>query len=548
MSMIGTVLMAITALASPALSSSMPRQGPPSGWVPMGSADPMAPLAFTFMMKHNNLANLEKLFWEVSDPTHPNYAQYLSVEDIATIIQPPEIAMDTVLDWLQRTKHHVTKVDVATVSKDYLRAHMTVEAANELFETKFCRYENSKASAIVRICPGATYHLPSSVRASVDYISGLTHLHQPRAALKRVGDRNVSSDGLNDPTNVKKLYNVPPTLKPTAANNSVAVAGFLGQYFSPDDVSAFITKYDPTLPGSGKIAKVVGPNTPTSPGDEASLDTQYIVAMSNGVTSWFWSDDAPNPINNQEPWLDFLAEVANTTQVPWVFSISYGEGESTWPVDYLNRINVEFMKLGLRGVSVLISSGDNGAGCNKGKFDPNFPASSPYVTAVGGTEGVSITPEKVWPEGSGGFSNTFARPTYQVAAVQQYLETAKSSLPDSALWNQTGRAFPDVSAPADNVPICLGGFCGLPVAGTSCAAPIFSGIISLINDVRLQNGKKPLGFLNPILYANAGALNDVSSGSNPGGGCDFKGFPSAIGWDAASGLGTPNYAKLVQLP
>jgi len=546
--------MVVTALASTASSKfSMTMQGPHSGWVPMGPADPTAPLAFTFMLKHSNLASLEKTFWEVSDPTHPNYAKYLSVEEIAMMIQPSEIAMDTVWGWLQRAKHIITKVDVATVSKDYIRAHMTVEAASEFFATKFCRYEHSKAPAIVRICPGATYHLPSSVVESVDYISGLTHLHRPRTALKRVLDRNVSSSGQNDPATVKKLYNVPPALKPTAANNSVVVAGFLRQYFSPNDVSAFITKYDPTNPGSRNIAKVVGPNNASKPGTEASLDTQYIVAMSNGVPAWFWSDDAPNPINNQEPWLDFLAEVANTTQVPWVFSISYGEGESTWPVDYRNRINVEFMKLGLRGVSVLISSGDNGAGCdNNGKFDPNFPASSPYVTAVGGTDGISA-PEKVWPEGSGGFSNTFARPSYQVAAVQQYLETAKSSLPDSALWNQTGRAFPDVSAPANHVPICISidnlpSECGIPVAGTSCAAPIFSGIISLINDVRLQNGKQPLGFLNPILYANAGALNDVSLGSNPGGGCDDQGFPSAIGWDAASGLGTPNYAKLVQLP
>jgi len=99
----------------------------------------------------------------------------------------------------------------------------------------------------------------------------------------------------------------------------------------------------------------------------------------------------------------------------------------------------------------------------------------------------------------GGFSNYFNRPSYQTQAVSNYLKTMVSKLPDQSKWNSTGRAYPDVAAQAINF-IIVQDLIPLPgVAGTSCAAPTFSGVVSLLNDLRLQNGKPPLGFLNPLL-------------------------------------------------
>merc|ERR1712176_1565755 len=80
------------------------------------------------------------------------------------------------------------------------------------------------------------------------------------------------------------------------------------------------------------------------------------------------------------------------------------------------------------------------------------------------------------------------------------------------------------------------------VSGTSCAAPTAAGVIGLLNDVRLQAGKPPLGFLNPFIYQNAAAFNDCTSGKNNAG--SGAGFTAIKGWDAASGVGTPDYAKL----
>ncbi|KAI0085907.1 peptidase S8/S53 domain-containing protein, partial [Irpex rosettiformis] len=78
--------------------------------------------------------------------------------------------------------------------------------------------------------------------------------------------------------------------------------------------------------------------------------------------------------------------------------------------------------------------------------------------------------------------------------------------------------------------------------GTSCSSPIFASVISLINDQLIAAGKSPLGFLNPFLYANPSAFNDVTSGSNPG--CNTNGFKATSGWDPVTGLGTPNFAGL----
>lgn len=73
-------------------------------------------------------------------------------------------------------------------------------------------------------------------------------------------------------------------------------------------------------------------------------------------------------------------------------------------------------------------------------------------------------------------------------------------LPPYSYWNTTGRAYPDVSALSANYVIVTNLIPVPGVAGTSCAAPVFSGVMALLNDLRLQNGKSPLGFLNPLLY------------------------------------------------
>merc|ERR1719238_2667949 len=175
------------------------------------------------------------------------------------------------------------------------------------------------------------------------------------------------------------------------------------------------------------------------------------------------------------------------------------------------------------GISILFASGDQGVcgreGCGvfKKKFHPDFPGASPYVTAVGGTDFATksvVGPEKAWSSGGGGFSDTFGVPSYQAAAVAAYLSNA--TLPPQSMWNASGRGY-----------------------------PVVAGVFARLNGLRLSAGKSPMGFLNPFIYKNPGGFQDVTLGSNPEHG--KYGFPAIAGWDAATGMGTPDYEALSKL-
>jgi len=327
-------------------------------------------------------------------------------------------------------------------------------------------------------------------------------------------------------------------------NNQQSVTGFLDQYFSTSDLSQFENSYAPYI--SGQQANIYGPNDQSNPGIEASLDIQYVMAMGADVNSTFWSTNGQQPFNPEnEPFLAFLYAVGNDSKPPQVFSMSYGDYEDTVNFGYAVRVNTEFQKAGVRGITILASSGDGGvAGAQPTscvKFIPTFPAASPYVTAVGGT--TSSSPEVAASFSGGGFSNYWARPTYQTQVVTNYFNIAKG-LPDSSRYNHTGAGFPDVSAQGIDFAVVYNGI-SVGVSGTSCSSPTFAGIVALLNDIRLQAGKSTLGYLNILFYSNPQVFNDITSGNNPG--CGTQGFPCAAGWDPVTGLGTPNFQALSAL-
>jgi len=218
------------------------------------------------------------------------------------------------------------------------------------------------------------------------------------------------------------------------------------------------------------------------------------------------------------------------------------------------------LRAGARGVSVLFASGDAGVGdgnpdpntqgCfsndgkNATKFLPFFPASCPYVTAVGAT--IGIAPEVAVYEwfSSGGFSDYFSRPAYQEKAARDYLDSLPKGTYGS-LFNADGRAFPDVAAQGQYFKTFFNGTDWL-ATGTSASSPAFAGIVALLNDVRLKAKLPPLGFLNPFIYSKGfKGLNDITIGHNAG--CGTQGFNATKGWDPVSGLGTPDFIKLKEL-
>jgi tripeptidyl-peptidase-1 len=262
--------------------------------------------------------------------------------------------------------------------------------------------------------------------------------------------------------------------------------------------------------------------------------------------------------NAQYSLLDWTNQITGLADSPLVHSVSYGNDEAQQTsAEYMQTCNTAFMKAGTLGLSILFASGDQGVcgreGCGvlKTKFHPDFPGGSPYITAVGGTDFVTksvIGDEKAWNDGGGGFSDTFDIPDYQKTQVAAYLADPSADLPNADWWNAKGRAYPDIAALAGQVnPYCIaanGRFEG--VAGTSAACPVAAGIFAKLNGLRLAKGNAPLGFLNPFIYQNGGAFNDVTQGKITGN-AKGNGFTAIKGWDAATGFGTPNYAALAKL-
>lgn len=253
--------------------------------------------------------------------------------------------------------------------------------------------------------------------------------------------------------------------------------------------------------------------------------------------------------NDNEPYLEYLDYLLSREHLPNVISTSYGENEQTVPWRYRIAVCEKFKELGARGVSVIFASGDSGPGwsClsndgrNQTKFMPQFPATCPWVTSVGGT--VHVNPEQAVDFSSGGFSDTWSQPLYQRATISRYLrDNRKLWQPFAKYFNPRGRAFPDVAAQADNYRVFLEGEQFL-IDGTSASAPVFAALIALVNDNRLSQGKKPLGFLNPLLYKHPEAFTDITKGRSEG--CNglawgepIAGNPRIVpgaGWDAVKG-------------
>jgi len=371
---------------------------------------------------------------------------------------------------------------------------------------------------------------------------------------------------------------------------SVGVIEFQAENFAPADSDSFGTGVNEKIQDV-PANQIIGPNDPTNPQIEASLDIEMTQSINLGASQWFW-------LENGNGWLyQFGVHMVGTTDIPQVASISYGwwEGDQCTidpdecqqlgvdSTGYVKLVNFEFQKIGLRGTSLLSASGDSGA---NGRTDPTctdpqlraaFPGSSPYITAVGATELVSTTdlpnPPPICAStgldcvsggteqavsyaissfaSGGGFSAIAPMPSYQSDAVNAYWNSGVA-LPPASYFNATGRGFPDIAALGHNVIIVSGG-APQAVGGTSCSSPICAGIFSLLNVAQIEVTGKPFGFLNPFIYqmyaAEPTVFTDITVGDNKctEQGCSpsCEGFLCAKGWDPVTGLGTPNFAKML---
>lgn len=522
------------------------------GWEKLDRLSPTEDVLLTFALKQRNLESLERIFWEVSDPRSEEYGHHLSLANLTRLIEPSDETLSTVQSWL--SQHGVTTGECSsTRTKDFMTCRVSVGTAEALLNgALFYRFKHSKlAKPVIRSVE--LYSVPRSIASHVDFVGGVLRFPAvngpsiPRVADQDFLDNMLTRDQIHIgvfPSVLRERYNLSDTVG-SHPDNRQSVAQFLEQYYSPTDLREFFYLFGSTFKHLENMTKEIGPDSGRS-GIEASLDTQYIMSLGAMVPTWFWSTGGRH--ESQEPFLEWLVGISNHSVVPWVHSVSYSDNEDTLDVAYMNRINVEFQKAAVRGLSFLFASGDNGAGCKKQKFRPMFPSSSPYVTTVGGTafnDPFTVSGEYGYEISGGGFSNIFPQPSYQTDVVEQYLKSGPN-IPPSSYFNSGGRGFPDISAVCNHFWV-VNNMVPVPgVLGTSASTPTVAGIISLLNDARLHNKKSALGFLNPFLYQNAASLYDVTTGHNEGCLSYDTGFYATTGWDPVTGSGSPNFPALLK--
>ncbi len=393
-------------------------------------------------------------------------------------------------------------------------------------------------ASIFRTRQGAL-HIPAALH---DVVEGVFGFDQRQSAKYnyRVTPHATPSPGFT-PGQVAAAYNFP---KATGAGQTIALIE-LGGGYNGQDLQAYWQQMDVPPVSVVDIGVDGASNAPTGdpsgPDGEVVLDIQVAGAVAPGakIAVYF----APN---TDQGFLNAIITAVHDQQhKPSVISISWGAAEKEWTAQSMNAFNSAFHDAALLGITVLAAAGDNGSsdGEPSGKH-VDFPASSPWVLACGGTRlhasnGV-IQSETVWNDGTnggatgGGISGFFPRPSYQ-SAITMPAAPAGSAQPN-------GRGVPDIAAVADpetGYLVLVDGEQSV-VGGTSAVAPLWAGLLAICN----QELGKSVGWLHPTLYAAAAtknkALHDIKQGNNGA-------YSANSGWDCCTGLGTPNGLALLDL-
>jgi kumamolisin len=421
----------------------------------------------------------------------------------------------------------VTSVDRAMRT---VRLAGTIEAMQRAFDVELGAYRSDDGftyrarSGVVRV--------PEWLAPAVVAVLGLDTRPVVRPHIRFAAAPAVSYD----PPQLSRLYQFPTDVD--GSGQCVAILEFGGGYREAD-LRTYFDDLGVDAPTVIAVSVDGGANTPTgdpnSADGEVALDIEVVGGIAPGATIAVYF--APN---TDQGFADaILAAAHDEDNQPSIISISWGAPEESWTTQARNAVNQAFTAAATMGITVLAASGDNGSsdGVDDGAAHVDFPASSPMVIGCGGTtlraSGDRITSEVVWNGGAtggatgGGVSAVFAVPTYQRAI------NPVSANPD----RKPGRGVPDVSGngdPATGYDVLVDGQ-SIVVGGTSAVAPLWSGLLALVQE-RLD---APVAPLLPSLYNDATpGFRDVTSGDNG----DYR---ARAGWDACTGLGSPNGTALV---
>jgi tripeptidyl-peptidase-1 len=473
-------------------------------------------------IQQRNLTELEALFYERSDPLNlEKYGKYLSRSEIASLTENPA-STDAVSSYLSSRGFSIIS---QTLYGEYVKVQGSISQWENLLNTQFYQFhrihpfrnaedsvsrplphhshiphhlrkKNKLATPHHPLYRAMNYSLPVELKDHISSIFHIVHL-PPRISSNlitsskvvtnsnRINSHNSRSNhtipeigqipvgGTVNPAFLKSYYSISMPSSSSGSNPSAtsqSLFASLNNYFSPADLSTFQSKF--SIP-SQSISREIGDHSGDSvcqsdpeSCSEGNLDTQYVTAIANGVPTTYWF------VDGNDPFIEWIQSAANSDNPPHVNLIAYGSVEDDNSLSSINAFNIEAQKLALQGVTILASTGDDGVANFQARqnpsecgYHPAFPASSPYVTAIGATQGAeSGKPEVACTSDNGGiittgggFSNKMNAPSFQTSVISGYFNSLSSSQRPQSGYSTTGRGYPDLSLTGFNYEIIIGG-------------------------------------------------------------------------------------------
>ncbi len=450
-------------------------------------------------------------------------------------------------------KYGADPAAIATVEKFAHYAGLTVVESNvakrrvvlsgptqtvaQAFGAKLACYRSTSSNGATYLGRTGSLTIPEELEGHVMAVLGIDSRPIARAHIRRHPKQAAATT--YTPPQVAALYNFPNVS--TASGQTVGVIELGGGYQS-SDLQTYFSQINITEPSVTAVSVDGGTNSPGSDADaEVMLDIEVVGSVAPGVNIAVYF--APN---TDQGFIDAITDAAqDTSRKVSVISISWGGPEDSWTQQSQTAMNAALQDAATLGVTVVVAAGDSGSsdGETDGKLHVDFPASSPYALACGGTKlegsGSTISSETVWNEVAnqegatgGGVSAVFALPSWQSSA----------KVPAEPQTGFAGRGVPDVAGNADpstGYQVIVDGQSEI-VGGTSAVAPLWAGLIAVMN----QQLGTSLGFINPQLYPLGEAdFNDITSGNNDDSGLGY--YSAGPGWDACTGLGSPKGSALL---
>jgi len=379
--------------------------------------------------------------------------------------------------------------------------------------------------------------LPEELVGSIEAVLGLDNrpIATPKFRVRR-GAASSPDAGSFTPPQVAQVYHFPaaPTGSSNGAGQTIAIIELGGGYHPADIANYFSNTVGIAAPTVTDVILDGGSNDPTTASSadaEVLLDIEVAGAVAPGanIVVYFTS-------NTDQGFQDAISTaIHDATHNPSVISISWGGPESSWSRTAINAMDTTCQSAAALGITITVASGDNGSSDGTKGTSVDFPASSPHVLGCGGTALTAKTGQRasevVWNDQAsgggatgGGVSAVFPLPTWQANARVPAVGAGGRGVPDVA-----GDAAPDTG-----YQVLVDGQAQV-VGGTSAVAPLWAGLIALLN----QQLNRKVGFLNPQLYPlRETTFFDITSGDNGA-------FAAQAGWDACTGLGSPNGQALL---